>query len=342
MRRSAAQLRERAEGLGSEVRAGVRRFRQLAARDGVPSAVRAGTRAARRRLAADPPRRAAHRAEPPSSTRSFAMGLPPARRPGAWPSALQVRAPRELYVPRRLEESGLGGYETETLACLLGLFDHLGEGVFFDVGANMGVFALVAATLTPWEVVAFEPAPSLAEVARRCAHDNDLRVTVEQIALGRTPGAATLYLSDTSDTSNSLAAGFRPSQRQVTVPVETLDGYVDRTGRRPTVLKVDTESTEPDVFAGAATLLAEHRPWIVCEVLAGRTERGLTAVLEPHGYRWYQITREIPLVPRREIFGDRTHTYTNWLFAPERPDAAYWEVVRQRRQDLTALAGQRV
>lgn len=267
--------------------------------------------------------------------RDFLLDLPGP--PVHGPAALRIRAPRALYVPAELERVGLGGYEPDTLACVLALLDVVPDAAFFDVGANVGVFALLAAASTGREAVAFEPEPRLATVHEQLARDNALPVVVERCALGDHDGEATLYLSDLSDTSNSLAAGFRPSQLQVTVPVETLDGYCARTGRWPSVVKIDTESTEPAVLAGATALLAEHRPWIVCEVLAGRSERDLERVLAPHGYRWFQLTGELPPVERREIFGDRSYTFTNWMFAPSLPASELWAAARVRRTQLSAL-----
>ncbi len=58
-------------------------------------------------------------------------------------------------------------------------------------------------------------------------------------------------------------------------------------------MKIDTESTEPDVLRGAAKLLARDRPNIFCEVLKGRGAEGLLEeILEPLGYRFFLLTPE--------------------------------------------------
>ena len=48
-------------------------------------------------------------------------------------------------------------------------------------------------------------------------------MVVEELALGREAGTATFFLSDRSDSSNSLAEGYRESSRQLDVTVETLE-----------------------------------------------------------------------------------------------------------------------
>jgi FkbM family methyltransferase len=247
-----------------------------------------------------------------------------------------MTAPKNLFVPWRLDEQGLAGYERESLACFLAATDVAGPGAVLDVGANVGIYAALASALTERRVCAFEPSPALADIARRFAADNNLSYTTESLALGAENGSATLYLSDITDTSNSLAAGFRRSSVQIKVPVERLDSYVARTGVVPAVIKVDTETTEPDVLAGAAKTIAAHRPWILCEVLAGRVETRLTEVLTPFGYHWYQITGNIPYLEAEQIAGDNTYQHLMWLFAPEKPGEDFWATLRERTVALEA------
>jgi len=251
--------------------------------------------------------------------------------PGAPGRALTMTAPVDLMVPRKLAKNGLAAYESSAVPCFLAAIGTAGAGAVLDIGANVGLYAGLAAACSDREVVAFEPFPTLAEVAERLSADNDLNIRVESIALGSETGQATLYLSDASDSSNSLAAGFRASTRQIEVPVETLDAYVRRTGIVPAVLKIDTESTEPEVLFGSAETLREHRPWVLCEVLAGRGEDRLAEAMMPHGYHWYHITAEVPYPAKQTIAGDRTYRDLMWLFAPEAPDESFWAAVATHR-----------
>lgn len=241
-----------------------------------------------------------------------------------------------MYVPRRLQETGFARYEPEAMAVYLAAIDRLPDRSAFDVGANVGVFSLLASAITDVEVIGFEPTPDLAAAFRRIVAANRLECIVEEIALGATSGRATLHLSDVTDSSNSLRSGFRPGDRTVHVALETLDAYVARTGRVPGALKIDTESTEPDVLRGALETLKTAGPWIVCEVLAGRTEAELMDILRPLGYRWYPLTGEIPAIAADEIVGDPTYQHMDWLFTPEEPDEAFWANTRAWRAALDA------
>lgn len=278
------------------------------------------------------------RIAPPLAVRRFSLTLPVPPQGGAFRTSLGIEAPGRMYVPRRLEESGVARYEPEAMAVFLAAIErHAGRPVF-DVGANVGVFAVVAAATTGAAVVGFEPTPDLAATFRSIVAANGLDCIVEELALGASSGRATLHLSDITDSSNSLRSGFRPGTRVVDVEVERLDDYIARTGRSPGVLKIDTESTEPDVLRGAVELLRTARPWMVCEVLAGRTEPELMDILRPLGYRWYPLTDAMPAVEADEIRGDPTYQHMDWLFVPEPPDDAFWSSAREWRAALEATA----
>jgi len=247
-----------------------------------------------------------------------------------------LEAPARQYVPKQLEATALVGYEQHALECFLALVEGAGPGAVLDVGANVGLYGLLAAATGDRDVRAFEPTPDLAAVARSTAERNDLRMVVEELALGCEAGTATFFLSDRSDSSNSLAQGYRESSRQLDVTVETLDAYCARTGVVPAVLKVDTETTEPDVLAGAAATIAAHRPWIMCEVLHGRREGELAEVMAPHGYTWYHLRGEDDPKPVDSLDGDPEYRDLMYLLAPDPVDAAFWELTRAWRVALQA------
>ncbi len=256
---------------------------------------------------------------------------------GTAPTARQIvlTAPTAMYVPKQLGRTGLAGYEPHALECFLALTETAGPGSVLDIGANVGLYGLLAAAVGDRDVRAFEPTPDLAGVARATATANGLDLVVEELALGHEAGTATFFLSDRTDSSNSLAQGFRQSSRQLEVTVDTLDAYCARTGIVPAVLKVDTETTEPDVLAGAERTIAEHRPWILCEVLVGRRTGDLAAVMAPHGYTWYHLNDDEPQ-PVDSLDGDPTYANLMYLFAPEPVGPAFWARVRAWRQ---AIAG---
>lgn len=249
-------------------------------------------------------------------------------------SELVLDSPERMYVLQMLVEKGFGGYEVESLATFLAMTDAGPPGHVLDVGANIGVYGLLAGAVTERDVVAFEPTPWIAREAAAAARLNDLPVQVRSEALGDERTIATFYLSDRTDSSSSLAAGFRPSRHQIDVRVETLDDLVAQEGWRPAVIKVDTETTEPAVLRGAARTLAELRPWVLCEVLHGRSEQDLQDAFAPYGYTMYHVVDDLPLLPATSISGDPTYAHLMWLFLPEPATQEFWDLVRGWRAAL--------
>jgi FkbM family methyltransferase len=152
------------------------------------------------------------------------------------------------------------------------------RGLVLDVGANTGFYALVAACVEPSvEVDAFEPYPLVVDLLRANLAINRTgpRVRVFEKAIGRVSGSAELHVPDPShglvETSASLNPEFRIEGRRTTVTVEvtTLDEHIRSAeqGRRVGVIKVDVESLEHDVLAGATEVIDRDRPYVVVEVL---------------------------------------------------------------------------
>jgi len=218
---------------------------------------------------------------------------------------------------------GLAGYEPETISVFRRLLP--GAHTVIDVGANVGLFALIAGLEDERrQVFAFEPVPETFECLRRNLALNP-RARVEPVAAAAAAFDGTIDLNVPPGESLPLGASTLPSHRQagrhVTVPAITLDRFTAGRAAGPVdLLKLDTEGTEPDVLAGARALLERDRPWILCEVLHGLTEARLHAVLDPLEYRFFSIGPR-GLSPRSRIEGDPSYRDRNWLFAPrERAD----------------------
>jgi FkbM family methyltransferase len=300
-------------GLTADLRAYARRHPRLHAR---LRRVRAVSSSTRERLGLTPPRAFVLRCpDVEGGTRDIAVSISP-----------------HLYVGKVLEGAGLAGYEPEALACFLAITDIVPDGPVWDVGCNIGVYSLIAATATRREVVAFEPTPHIAAAARSIVAGNGLSGEVRQTALGESPGSARLFLSDSTDSSNSLRKSFRESTRAIDVPVETIDGLVASGRAAPSVLKIDTETTEPAVLRGGLRTITATRPWIMCEVLAGRTESELMAVLEPLGYTYYLVSDEPEYEPAEQLHGDPR--FYMWVFAPEPAPAELWARIAAHRTVL--------
>ena len=116
--------------------------------------------------------------------------------------------------------------------------------------------------------------------------------------------------------TSSLNAEFRSNTAPRTVRVITGDsvvpGLID--DRSVDLIKIDTESTEPEVIAGLRSTIARDRPVIFCEVLATRTEARLQPLLDELGYQAWWLSEDGP-VRRPTIAG--VANWVNWLFLPD-------------------------
>jgi FkbM family methyltransferase len=171
------------------------------------------------------------------------------------------------------------------------------RGLVLDVGANTGFYALIAMSVDPSvEVHAFEPFPPVLALL----HDNVTinrareRVRVFEEAVGHTRGTAQLHVPTRPhglvETSASLNPDFRLAGdfpfTSVAVAVTTLDDHMASIGEhaRVSVIKVDVESLEHEVLAGATTLLARDRPYVVVEVLPTSDIGALEQIRSSCGY----------------------------------------------------------
>jgi FkbM family methyltransferase len=153
---------------------------------------------------------------------------------------------------------------------------QVADGSFFDVGANSGLYALLAASASKQvKIHAFEPYPPAIDALRKNIALNHLveRITLCRSALSDKAGKQSLYipLQDHGllESSASLNAGFKTEHSSVLdIDATTIDDYVlEFSPIRLGLLKIDVESTEHQVLAGGMKTIGRDRPLIVLEVL---------------------------------------------------------------------------
>lgn len=249
------------------------------------------------------------------------------------PDSLTLRLPGDLTVPRRLASFGLAGHEPESLACFMAMLDHTRPGAVLDVGSGVGVYSLLAAARTRRPVFAFEPTPEVAAAARAVSSSADLGFTVSELALSNHTGTAHLRRARHNDMYNTLVHSARTDLSHITVEVTTLSRWHEAASAFPTVLKIDTVGTEPDVVSGGLEVLRRYRPWALVKVRPDRgVEERLMALLEPLEYTWYPVGGPPPYEPSSEISGRASPAWERtWLFTPEPAPEEFWPSVRDWR-----------
>jgi FkbM family methyltransferase len=238
--------------------------------------------------------------------------------------ALRLWSKADDWVSNQVYWRGWRGYEPETVQLFFKLATRSRSTI--DVGAYVGFFALVAAHANPDGLVyAFEPLAEPYERLRRNVELNQLsNVRCIPSAVGNAEGKAEFYhVPINMPCSSSLSFEFMRSAQELQsswVPVTTLDTFVQEQGlNHIDLVKIDTESTEPDVLRGMAGTIQRHRPHIVCEVLKGRgSEQAVDELVRSFGYSCYHLRPEGP------VLCDRVEGHPSWLnylFTTLEPDA---------------------
>ena len=229
----------------------------------------------------------------PSGTRkatAFLLGAIDDRLTASTPHGgltLRVANPMERWRAETLLDK-----EPDTIAWLEATITA--ESVLYDVGANIGVYALYAAHIRRGctRVLAFEPeALNFARLYRNI-FDNDLSATVGAlpIAIGKASSIGRLNLSgfEAGAARHVAAASAESETRAEWLVAHSLDevvAMVEPPWSAPTHLKVDVDGPELDVLEGArATLRAPTLRHVLVELSTESARAGIAALAEA-GFR---------------------------------------------------------
>jgi FkbM family methyltransferase len=138
--------------------------------------------------------------------------------------------------------------------------------VFYDIGANVGFFAVIAARLVgpSGRVYAFEPFPESAAALRKNAALNGFtHLEVVESAVGAVSGKAKVMLGTWSGTNSVV---FDHSNGGIEVPVLAIDDFGPCRRAPPKFVMIDVEGAEIEVLKGMLKTLATSRPVVLCEV----------------------------------------------------------------------------
>ncbi|HEX6747288.1 MAG TPA: FkbM family methyltransferase [Longimicrobium sp.] len=185
---------------------------------------------------------------------------------------------------------------------LYAFVQHAGaaDGVLFDVGANHGIFTLAYCAARPGNrAIAFDAAAEPLADLRRALAQNGLadRAEIRQAWLSSASGT----VHGSIDESGFFNTTREDRSREVVKT--TIDAFVERTGIRPSIVKIDVDGEEIEVIAGAARTLREIRPTLFVELhhdlLEARGERPgrFVGLLVDAGYRFETLPGK-PLAPR--------------------------------------------
>lgn len=136
--------------------------------------------------------------------------------------------------------------------------------VVFDIGANVGLYSLLAAAENPnADIHAFEPTPELVGVLDGNIQLNGFQnISVNPVAVGKTSREGTLHRCTGSDGSNegmNFVTAESTQDAGLPVKIITLDDYCRQHQiRHVDLAKMDIEGGEFEALLGAQELLRAH------------------------------------------------------------------------------------
>lgn len=150
------------------------------------------------------------------------------------------------------------------------------ESVFWDIGANIGLFSLYAATLNKkCKILAFEPeSQNFASLCGNVFANEFLNIEAYGIAIAGGPASfQDLYVSEMSAGSAVHNIGctspWAPNQavfRQKTIAI-SVDELVSKFGfPAPTIMKIDVDGIELDILRGARMILSGSLQTVLVEM----------------------------------------------------------------------------
>jgi FkbM family methyltransferase len=167
--------------------------------------------------------------------------------------------------------------------------------VFIDVGANFGIYSLVASRLVGerGRVIAFEPSiQSFPVLQKNIALNKQTNVRAIRAALSETGGRAWLYHAR-DPVCDSLGRDLSFGGAGEEVVLESFDHVLQESGiGRVDVIKVDVEGAEELVLRGAVGSLTTHSPIVIfefnpgCAARLGLAPDGAKDFLESLGYEF--------------------------------------------------------
>jgi len=233
------------------------------------------------------------------------------------------------YIASLLYWGGIDAFEGNTIRLFIELLNY--ADTFFDIGANTGIYSLIAAGGNPRRMVyAIEPVPRVLDCLRRNIELNKLHnIRINPYAITNYDGEITLYVPNSAiPTDASTLEGFRMTADNISVQAKTIDSFVSQNEiSKVDLMKIDTEGTEHKVLEGAKKILIRDEPIIICEVLKGRTEDHLHNVMNGLGYKYFLISDKT-LIKKKRIEGDPIYRNMNYLFITEKKKHKTFEVIK--------------
>ena len=165
------------------------------------------------------------------------------------------------------------------------------SGVIFDIGANTGIYSMVAKSVNRDALVyAFEPSNNTYSKLKKNVELNGYDIKCEQIALSNKNEEQIFYdVNDPNQTSASLSEekirnhpALFEDLKMVEYKVQTMTAisYIEANQIAPIdLIKMDIELHEPEAIEGFGKYLEEYKPIVMIEILTNEVAARLNVLI---------------------------------------------------------------
>jgi FkbM family methyltransferase len=135
------------------------------------------------------------------------------------------------------------------------LLHFLREGDdFYDIGANVGAYTLLASGIRKAQSIAMEPVPEAFGILKKNVELNQLQNNVQLINAGAGSKKGNAVFTSNEDTTNHITNETgSASAKTITVAMQAVDDLFD--GSKVSLIKIDVEGYETEVLAGMEVTL---------------------------------------------------------------------------------------
>ncbi|WP_170228032.1 FkbM family methyltransferase [Vicingus serpentipes] len=191
------------------------------------------------------------------------------------------------------------------------------DSFFIDIGANVGVYTLLASGHNKCQSISIEPIPQTYQYLNKNIELNQLKDKVNCLNIGLSKQEEELYFTNDGDTVNHVVPN--KANNTTTVKVDTLDQIFPQQITNDILLKIDVEGFEYNVLKGGNKVLKNKNVKAIIIELNGCSDRyGLNdgmvdELLIQNGFKKYDYN---PFERSLTVL-EKFHTEENTLYLRE-------------------------
>ena len=200
------------------------------------------------------------------------------------------------FIENQLFWKGIDGFEPNSLKIWIKLCRM--SDVIFDLGANTGIYSLIAKSEKPTSTVyAFEPVEMVYTILSKNSSINKFDINCYRKAVSNKDGIGEFYDDDEEHQCSVIINLDRSDEKhlhRVEVEIVKLDSFIeDNNIQKIDLIKMDVETHESEVIDGFSSHLVHYKPSMIVEIIRDFTASHLQDKLSNLGYNYFYINESI-------------------------------------------------